>query len=193
MYSGWSDGPLRPPGFPIRKSPDQCSVGNSPELIAATHVLRRLLAPRHPPHALSSLLTSISLTSRPSPHGGGIEHPELEIEIQTPALRSGLGERYVTLEIEIILFFVCTCQRTAGCLATVGRHCCGADRDRTDDPRLAKPVLSQLSYSPELQQQATLLQQSTVGLGGLEPPTLRLSGVRSNHLSYRPSRQVSGS
>ena len=26
-----------------------------------------------------------------------------------------------------------------------------------------------------------------VGLGGLEPPTLRLSGVRSNHLSYRPA------
>ena len=26
-----------------------------------------------------------------------------------------------------------------------------------------------------------------VGLGGLEPPTLRLSGVRSNHLSYRPT------
>ena len=26
-----------------------------------------------------------------------------------------------------------------------------------------------------------------VGLGGLEPPTSRLSGVRSNHLSYKPS------
>ena len=25
-----------------------------------------------------------------------------------------------------------------------------------------------------------------VGLGGLEPPTSRLSGVRSNHLSYEP-------
>ncbi|CAN0091238.1 unnamed protein product [Chrysoparadoxa australica] len=25
-----------------------------------------------------------------------------------------------------------------------------------------------------------------VGRGGLEPPTSRLSGVRSNHLSYRP-------
>ena len=25
-----------------------------------------------------------------------------------------------------------------------------------------------------------------VGLSGLEPPTLRLSGVRSNQLSYRP-------
>ena len=27
-----------------------------------------------------------------------------------------------------------------------------------------------------------------MGRGGLEPPTSRLSGVRSNHLSYRPSR-----
>ena len=26
-----------------------------------------------------------------------------------------------------------------------------------------------------------------MGLGGLEPPTSPLSGVRSNHLSYRPS------
>jgi hypothetical protein len=26
-----------------------------------------------------------------------------------------------------------------------------------------------------------------VGRGGVEPPTSRLSGVRSNHLSYRPN------
>lgn len=31
---------------------------------------------------------------------------------------------------------------------------------------------------------------SLVGLGRLELPTLRLSGVRSNHLSYRPSGQA---
>ena len=27
-----------------------------------------------------------------------------------------------------------------------------------------------------------------VGLGGLEPPTSRLSGMRSNHLSYKPRK-----
>ena len=30
--------------------------------------------------------------------------------------------------------------------------------------------------------------QFLVGLSGLEPPTSRLSGVRSNRLSYRPIR-----
>ena len=29
-----------------------------------------------------------------------------------------------------------------------------------------------------------------VGLGGLEPPTSRLSGVRSNLLSYRPIKFI---
>jgi hypothetical protein len=31
-----------------------------------------------------------------------------------------------------------------------------------------------------------------VGLGGLEPPTSPLSGVRSNHLSYRPIVRSAG-
>ena len=59
MYSGGHTAPLSTVGFPIRTSPGQRSVGISPEHFAATHVLHRLLAPRHPPHALSSLLTSI--------------------------------------------------------------------------------------------------------------------------------------
>ena len=43
-------------GFPIRRSPDQSSFTNSPGLIAGYNVLHRLLMPRHPPIALSSLL-----------------------------------------------------------------------------------------------------------------------------------------
>ena len=61
---------------------------------------------------------------------------------------------------------ICNCQRTK-----TG----GGERDRTDDPLLARQVLSQLSYTPNL-----------VGLGGLEPPTSRLSVVCSSQLSYRP-------
>ena len=72
------------PGFPIRTSPDQRSVGNSPELFAATHVLLRLSAPRHPPHALSSLLHPISRPCQPLGF-----HGELEDKVQAPALRSG--------------------------------------------------------------------------------------------------------
>ena len=46
------------PGFPIRTSTDQSLVGNSPWLFAASHVLLRLQAPRHPPLALCSLENS---------------------------------------------------------------------------------------------------------------------------------------
>ena len=45
-----------PRGFPIRKSRDQRLVSTSPGLIAAAHVLHRLLAPRHPPCALVLLI-----------------------------------------------------------------------------------------------------------------------------------------
>ena len=46
------------PGF-ARESRDQCLFDSFPGLIAAFHALHRLLAPRHPPHALRSLTTKI--------------------------------------------------------------------------------------------------------------------------------------
>ena len=55
MCSGRSDTPLRVPGFPIRTSTDRSLVDSSPWLFAASHVLLRLQAPRHPPLALCSL------------------------------------------------------------------------------------------------------------------------------------------
>ena len=92
----------------------------------------------------------------------------------------------------------------------------GVDRDRTDDLKLAKLALSQLSYdprcfsaswrqppeacgtvSPSSPKWATpgshrfaCAKRRLVGPGGVEPPTSRLSGVRSNHLSYEPFSEV---
>ena len=64
MYSVQDDPELPEPGCPIRKSPDQSLFSGSPKLIAANHVLLRLLAPRHPPYALSSLTTFANTTQR---------------------------------------------------------------------------------------------------------------------------------
>ena len=78
---------------------------------------------------------------------------------------------------------------------------------RTLDPLLARQVLSQLSYTPmdaglpsfqrrslihlcsvfiSISQSLVALPFWVMGLSGLEPPTSRLSGVRSNRLSYKP-------
>jgi hypothetical protein len=89
----------------------------------------------------------------------------------------------------------CACIRRSVFRAIAG----GANRDRTGDLLLAKQALSQLSYGPwrrELNPEigAPILPFSSlswlVGLGGLEPPTPRLSSVCSNQLSYRPVRRA---
>ena len=72
------------------------------------------------------------------------------------------------------------------CLLSLSRENSGGDnRARTDDPLLAKQVLSQLSYTP-----IPLPREVVVGLDGLEPSTSRLSVVRSSQLSYRPISRV---
>lgn len=71
----------------------------------------------------------------------------------------------------------------------------GGKETRTPDPKLAKLVLYQLSYTPvsiahrlwhALLAATSVARSKVVGLRGLEPLTSRLSGVCSNHLSYKP-------
>jgi hypothetical protein len=64
---------------------------------------------------------------------------------------------------------------------------------RTLDPLLARQVLSQLSYTPVVWLLFFVPFCFFMGLSGLEPPTSRLSGVRSNRLSYKPFLIESGS
>jgi hypothetical protein len=53
------------PGYPIRTPWDHSSVDSSPRPIAASHVLHRLLVPRHPPYALTNLTTQQPKCWRP--------------------------------------------------------------------------------------------------------------------------------
>ena len=69
----------------------------------------------------------------------------------------------------------------------------GGERARTDDLLRARQALSQLSYTPVyLYHMAFYVSGSVnaghflVGLDRFELSTSRLSGVRSNQLSYRP-------
>ena len=79
-----------------------------------------------------------------------------------------------------------TCRDRENFVLEVGRihlTTSGDNEIRTRDLLLARQALSQLSYTPI----GLLSYIWKVGLSGLEPPTSRLSGVRSNRLSYKPS------
>jgi hypothetical protein len=51
--------------------------------------------------------------------------------------------------------------------------------------RVPRSLIEARTRNKELRRDPPFARQM-VGRGGLEPPTSRLSGVRSNHLSYRP-------
>src|SRR5450759_3642363 len=172
---------MTPAGFPHSEIHGSKRVCRSPWLIAACRVLHHRLAPRHPPFTLSSL-----------------------------AIKYFRRESYKKFAFKNLLITRFCCQRPIFCFCPphsipkrgggpgepgsgfspeqVG----GADRDRTDDLRLAKPPLSQLSYSPDsrLRWRHADVLASLVGLDRFELSTPRLSSVCSNQLSYRPSEIV---
>ena len=120
---------MTPAGFPHSEIPGSKPVCGSPRLIAACHVLHRRSAPRHPPFTLSNL--AIKYLRRESrEYRFAIL---LDSVFKDPASR---GTPRLPTEGRLTTEFVF--QETVG----------GADRVRTDDLRLAKPPLSQLSYSP---------------------------------------------
>ena len=153
MNSPHGDRALPRPGCPIRRSPDQHLLSGSPELIAASHVLRRLLAPRHSPCALSSL--TMFATGRPlydrvsrTQRLGELPRACSRTDGYPSRLSKNTSrERFASRRGSTPrspLRFRWEPQRAS----RVGEHD-GADGDRTHDLRLAKPALSQLSYSPE--------------------------------------------
>jgi hypothetical protein len=129
---------MTPAGLPHSEIPGSKRVCRSPRLIAACRVLHRRSAPRHPPFTLSSL--AIKYLRREFTnlvHSFAFYYASCSI-LLSKTFRPALDRRRNS----------CSEARTPrpALLDEVG----GADRDRTDDLRLAKPPLSQLSYSPSI-------------------------------------------
>ena len=116
---------LHSAGLPHSEIPGSTPACGSPRLIAACHVLHRLSAPRHPPYTLNSLTNLECLADR--------RILSLQSSIQ---LSMNLGSLGSALASPLA---------TAHPRSLAG----GADRVRTDDLRLARAALSQLSYSPD--------------------------------------------
>ena len=152
MNSPHGDRALPRPGCPIRRSPDQHLLSGSPELIAASHVLRRLLAPRHSPCALSSLTmfaTGRPLYDRVSRTQRLGELPRACSRTDGyPSRLSKTTSREPSLPAPDRRSDP-RCGSSGTAAGITRRRAYGADGDRTHDLRLAKPALSQLSYSPE--------------------------------------------
>ena len=196
-------------GFPHSEISGSKLVHSSPKLIAAYHVLHRLSAPRHPPNALKALDRSHDRCPRDQLAKTRSERP-LCLPNRSDLTRT-IGDRTLACcrmsSSRTYSLFTMTNSVThrralrQSAKPDKFRVSGGARRDRTDDLKLAKLPLSQLSSGPILEKGhaprgaaagrpcglvVRHAWQSLVGLGGLEPPTSRLSSARSNQLSYRP-------
>ena len=131
---------MTPAGFPHSEIHGSKRVCRSPWLIAACRVLHRRSAPRHSPFTLSSL--AIKFLRRESIHFAFLfYHPILFSKTDH------FAERSAPRELVFLADPTARSRTRSGEIVSPGHHG-GADRDRTDDLRLAKPPLSQLSYSP---------------------------------------------
>jgi hypothetical protein len=84
MYSAKGFPGMTRRGFPHSDICASTPACGSAQLIAANHVLHRLLTPRHPPSALSSLTTSSSVPSLPGTLRGQGQGSLFEIRSHPP-------------------------------------------------------------------------------------------------------------
>ena len=150
-------------------------VSGSPKLIATCYALHRPLTPRNPPQALKRLikiyfLSYFKLYSIVKEHFAYKANTKFCIrtllKIQS---RDDTVFRTPIAALFIIIY-------------EIG----GGDRDRTYDLLRARQALSRLSYTPKNGISGSHFKKKVVGLDRFELSTSRLSGVRSNQLSYRP-------
>ena len=164
-----SDFPSILGGFPHSEIHGSKGIRTSPWLIAAYHVLHRLCMPRHPPIALKTLDCShCQCPSEASLERILAEKTSFSRSVRWPAVKPPIICRKLSVSGDeppigrnpnksSLHDVVQNRHRTevlckpcfpANDLPIHSTPYGGAGRDRTDDPLLAKQVLSQLSYGP---------------------------------------------
>ena len=136
----------------------------SPQLFAACHVLLRQISPRHPPYALSILTYVFTLTFL-----------AFWVSFSTSE-KSFLDELFFFR----FFFYIVFKEQVTWLLSGWWRW---------GESNSWPPACKAGALPAELRPHTScccLLKYFLVGLSGLEPLTSRLSGVRSNQLSYRP-------
>ena len=131
---------MTPAGFPHSDIPGSKLVCSSPRLIAAYHVLHRLLVPRHPPCALSSLTGISSLRCFET-----VLTQRLIFDCQRSFARRRRRVRARVCDARSRKIYTDPERNVRGSSLGSG----GDSGARTRSLRLAKPALSQLSYIPE--------------------------------------------
>ena len=184
-------------GFPIQRSPALSLFSGSPKLIAAYHVFHRLLAPRHPPYALSNLTINlkntdvkveiyvkvnfstlaIALTFNDRCH-----HPFIHIQLSKNKkyfFQTGWKD-FLRSTPHLILVEMSGFEPPTPC---VQGRCSPAELHPQNPRKFQVQSFKFLTSNLKLYNFKLWL----VGLDRVELSTSRLSGVRSNQLSYRPS------
>ena len=137
-YSGISQS-----GFPHSEIPGSKPACGSPRLIAACHVLHRLLAPRHSPYALSSLTKcSLHLTANMWSKNYRLQNIQL-----SKNLVSRLRAHKLVVRLRSLRGFGATAFAWLAMPSQLPKaaKAGGEYRDRTGDLLVANQALSQLS------------------------------------------------
>ena len=154
---------MTPCGFPHSEICGSKVICTSPQLIAAYHVFLRLPVPRHSPCALFSLTVLSSDSSI----------CQLEFCKNCRFLSRTLS--YSNIAVSLFSFQGATCSLNLSVQSAAPSHA-----------TLSRLILRISAFHASWRQKNFFLKEEVVGSNGLEPSTSRLSGARSNHLSYEP-------
>ena len=184
-------------GFPHSEICGSTGASPSSQLIAACYVLHRLRTPRHPPDALALTLDRSALVSHARRRTQGMKRDHWIEILRSTGVQTGQSRLHYERERTAgqgserpdAMLSNCVCS-VDGCFAIDGIRTgpwlwwsrSGSNRR----PQACKARALPTELRPLGQDIKKTIGAQMVGPGRVERPTSRLSGVRSNHLSYEP-------